>query len=68
VREQLRKVPNLGHFTVVGTVGGTVDSLIGKTAGFHIGQIAVFGWGFHANMVMLGWFFLPIDRLIDRWA
>jgi hypothetical protein len=34
--------------------------------GFHIGQIAVFGWGFHANMVMLLLFFLPVDRWLER--
>jgi hypothetical protein len=36
--------------------------------GFHIGQIAVFGWGFHANMVLLALFFLPCRGWIDRLA
>jgi hypothetical protein len=36
--------------------------------GFHIGQIAVFGWGFHANMLMLGLFFLPVEPLVNRWG
>jgi hypothetical protein len=34
--------------------------------GFHIGQISVFGWGFHANMVVLALFFLPVDQGVDR--
>jgi hypothetical protein len=29
---------------------------------FHIGQIAVFGWYFHANMVLITLCFLPVDR------
>jgi hypothetical protein len=36
--------------------------------GFHIGQIEVFEWGFHANMLMLGLFFLPVEPLVRRWA
>jgi hypothetical protein len=32
--------------------------------GFHIGQIAVFGWGFHANMLMLALFFLPGEAMV----
>jgi hypothetical protein len=36
--------------------------------GFHIGQIAVFGWGFHANMVLLALYFFPVRAWIDRWA
>jgi hypothetical protein len=36
--------------------------------GFHVGQIAVFHWGFHANMIMLALFFLPCRTWIDRWA
>jgi hypothetical protein len=34
--------------------------------GFHIGQISVFGWGFHGNMAAIALFFLPVDRWIDR--
>jgi hypothetical protein len=34
--------------------------------GFHIGQIAVFDWGFHANMVALALFCLPVDVWIAR--
>jgi hypothetical protein len=36
--------------------------------GFHVGQIAVFGWGFHANMVLLALFFLPCRAWIDRYV
>lgn len=32
--------------------------------GFHIGAISVFGWGFHANLLLLILFFLPCDRLV----
>jgi hypothetical protein len=39
--------------------------------GFHCGQISVFGWGFHANAVLIALFFLPCDRwvarLVERW-
>jgi hypothetical protein len=38
---------------------------------FHIGQIAVFGWWFHANMVLIALTFLPVydwtPRLVGRW-
>jgi hypothetical protein len=35
--------------------------------GFHIGQIALFGWGFHANMLILALVFLPFHEWIPRW-
>jgi hypothetical protein len=30
--------------------------------GFHVGAIAVFGWGFHANLLILVLVFLPVER------
>jgi hypothetical protein len=36
--------------------------------GFHIGQIELFGWGFHANMVILTLVFLPFYEWIPRWV
>jgi hypothetical protein len=34
---------------------------------FHAGQIAIFGWGFHANMLLLALVFLPVyDRMARR--
>jgi hypothetical protein len=36
--------------------------------GFHYGQISVFGWGFHANAVLIALFFLPCDRWVQRLA
>jgi hypothetical protein len=35
--------------------------------GFHLGQIAVFGWGFHANLILIALIFLPVDRWVARW-
>jgi hypothetical protein len=35
---------------------------------FHLGQIDVFAWGFHANMVMLALFFLPTESFVNNWA
>jgi hypothetical protein len=34
--------------------------------GFHIGQIAVFGWGFHANMAIIALVFLPFHAWLSR--
>jgi hypothetical protein len=34
--------------------------------GFHVGQIAVFGWGFHANMLILTLVFLPFYEWVPR--
>ena len=34
--------------------------------GFHIGQICVFGWGFHTNMLMLALVFLPVYQWTPR--
>ncbi len=36
--------------------------------GFHVGQIAVFGWGFHANMMILALVFLPFYEWLPRWV
>lgn len=36
--------------------------------GFHIGQIALFGWGFHANMMILALVFLPFYQWVPRWV
>jgi hypothetical protein len=36
--------------------------------GFHVGQILVFGWGFHANMALIALLFLPFDEWVPRWA
>jgi hypothetical protein len=39
--------------------------------GFHLAAIAVFGWGFHANALILGLVFLPCYRwvplCVERW-
>jgi hypothetical protein len=35
---------------------------------FHVGQIALFGWGFHANMVLLALVFLPFYERVPRWV
>jgi hypothetical protein len=35
---------------------------------FHLGQIAVFGWGFHANMILIVLLFFPFDEWIPRWV
>ena len=41
--------------------------LVGITLiGFHIGQIAVFGWGFHANLIILALVFLPCFHWVGR--
>jgi hypothetical protein len=34
--------------------------------GFHLGQIGVFGWGFHANMLFLALVFLPVVDWLPR--
>jgi hypothetical protein len=36
--------------------------------GFHLGQIQLFGWGFHANVVILALVFLPFYEWIPRWV
>jgi hypothetical protein len=35
--------------------------------GFHMGQIVLFGWGFHANMVIIALVFLPFYEWLPRW-
>jgi hypothetical protein len=35
---------------------------------FHVGQIAVFGWGFHANMLIVALVFLPFYEWVPRWV
>ncbi len=35
---------------------------------FHIGQICIFGWGFHTNMLMLALVFLPVYQWTPRVA
>jgi hypothetical protein len=35
---------------------------------FHIGQIALFGWGFHANMLLIALVFLPFYEWVPRWV
>ncbi len=32
--------------------------------GFHVGQICVFGWGFHANMLLIALHFLPVSDVL----
>jgi hypothetical protein len=32
---------------------------------FHLGQIEVFGWGFHANAILIALVFLPVERWMD---
>jgi hypothetical protein len=34
--------------------------------GFHAGSICVFGWGFHANMVILALVYLPVFTWVER--
>jgi hypothetical protein len=34
---------------------------------FHVGQIVLFGWGFHANMIILALVFLPVYEWMTRW-
>lgn len=36
--------------------------------GFHIGQIAVFGWGFHANMLIVALVFLPFCNWVPLYV
>jgi hypothetical protein len=36
--------------------------------GFHVGAICVFGWGFHANLLLIALVFLPFDRWVPRWV
>jgi hypothetical protein len=36
--------------------------------GFHFGQIDLFGWGFHSNMLILALVFLPFYEWIPRWV
>jgi hypothetical protein len=62
----------LSWMTLLGETGGLL-AVVSRRArpwvgmlliGFHLGQIAVFGWGFHANMLLLALVFLPVyDRL-----
>ncbi len=60
--------------TLLGELGGLVAvvsrrlrPLVGLALiGFHGGAIAVFGWGFHANVVLLALVFLPFPEGI-RW-
>ena len=33
---------------------------------FHVGQICIFGWGFHTNMLMLALVFLPVYQWTPR--
>jgi hypothetical protein len=35
---------------------------------FHVGQVAVFGWGFHANIVVVALVLLPVRDPLLRWA
>jgi hypothetical protein len=60
--------------TLLGELGGLIAvvsrrlrPLIGLLLiGFHGGAITVFGWGFHANVVLLALVFLPVPEAI-RW-
>lgn len=36
--------------------------------GFHIGQVQLFGWAFHANALLIALTYLPVDRLLSRLA
>ena len=56
--------------TLVGETGGLL-AIVSRPArivvgllliSFHVGAIAVFGWGFHANLILLALFFFPCDR------
>jgi hypothetical protein len=56
----------LGGFLAI--VSRTLRPWIGLLLiGFHIGQIAVFGWGFHANVALLALVLLPADEWLDAW-
>lgn len=58
--------------TLIGETGGfvaifsrTLRPFIGLLLiGFHIGQVAVFGWGFHANAAVIALVFLPFDTWV----
>jgi hypothetical protein len=60
--------------TLLGEVGGLVAvvsrrlrPVVGLALiSFHAGAINVFGWGFHANLVLLALVFLPVPEAI-RW-
>jgi hypothetical protein len=65
----------LQTLTLVGETGGFlaivvpgVRPLVGVTLiGFHLAAISVFGWGFHANLLLVGLVFLPCHRWV-RWC
>jgi hypothetical protein len=51
----------------VAVVSRRLRPLIGLALiGFHAGAICVFGWGFHANLLLLALVFLPLDRWVPR--
>jgi hypothetical protein len=62
--------------TLFGETGGFVAimsarlrPLIGLALiGFHVSAIRVFGWGFHANLLILILVFLPLYTAIPRWV
>jgi len=35
---------------------------------FHVGQIVIFGWGFHANMALIALLFLPFFEWVPAWV
>jgi hypothetical protein len=65
--------------TLVGETGGFVAIVFPRLRpwigllliGFHLVAIRVFGWGFHANVLILGLVFLPcyrwVSRGLERW-
>jgi hypothetical protein len=65
----------LSWMTLVGETAGLL-AIVSRWArpwigllliGFHLGQIGVFGWGFHANMLLLALVFLPVVDWLPRW-
>jgi hypothetical protein len=57
---------------MVAIVSARLRPLVGLLLiGFHVAQICVFGWGFHANMLMLALVFLPAywwtPRVVAWW-
>jgi vitamin K-dependent gamma-carboxylase-like protein len=57
---------------LVAVVSARLRPLMGLLLiGFHVAQICVFGWGFHANMLMLALVFLPAypwtPRVVAWW-
>src|SRR5262249_53969704 len=75
ILEDRRLAATLQWGTLVGETSGLLAIVWPRSrpvvgvllVGFHVAQVAVFGWGFHANMAYLLLLFLPVDRWLERW-